>query len=115
MYYLGVLLLQNCVITQTTNQLLFSVQFGDQVLPDVNFAQDHALCANSIQQLIDALNPLQEEAAKVGIKGNWSKKKLNHQPWLGPQNPSQFLESLLNIHGISLYCLAFFMLLRHDP
>ena len=70
----------NCVIdhvmTRTTNRLPFGLQFGDRVLTDADFADDLGLVADSIDQLTDALEVLQEEAAKVGLKINWLKTKI---------------------------------------
>jgi hypothetical protein len=43
---------------------------------DADFADDLGLVADSIDQLTDALEVLQEEAAKVGLKINWLKTKI---------------------------------------
>ena len=48
----------------------FGLKFRDRILTYIDLADDLSLVTNTGQQLIDALNVLQEEAAKVELEVN---------------------------------------------
>ena len=64
------------VMTKTTSRLSFGLKFGDHTITDVDFADDLAILSDSMEQLLEALRILREEAAKVGLHINWNKTKI---------------------------------------
>ena len=64
------------VMTKTTSRLSFGLKFGDHTITDVDFADDLAILADSMEQLLEALQILREEAAKAGLHINWNKTKI---------------------------------------
>ena len=63
-------------MTKTTSCLSFGLKFGDHTITDVDFADDLAIMVDSMEQLLEALRILREEAAKVGLHINWNKTKI---------------------------------------
>ena len=63
-------------MTKTTSRLIFGLKFGDHTITDVDFSDDLAILADSMEQLLEALQILREEAAKVGLHINWNKTKI---------------------------------------
>ena len=61
---------------KTTSHLSFGLKFGDHTISYVDFANDLAILADSMEQLLEVLQILQEEAAKVGLHINWNKTKI---------------------------------------
>ena len=72
-------------MTKTTSRLSFGLKFGDHTITDVDFADDLAILADSMEQLLESLRILQEEAAKVGLHINWNKTKIMA---IGPPSPA---------------------------
>ena len=68
----------NCRIRydKTTPRLSFGLKFGDHAITDVDSADDLATLADSMEQLLETLRILREEAAKVGLHINWNKTKI---------------------------------------
>ena len=66
----------DCIMTKTTSRLSFGLKFRDRAITDVDFADDLAILADSMEQLLEALRILREEAAKVGLHINWNKTKI---------------------------------------
>ena len=64
------------VMTKTTSRLSFGLKFGDHTITDVDFTDDLAILADSMEQLLEALRILREEVAKVGLHINWNKTKI---------------------------------------
>ena len=64
------------IMTKTTSRLSLGLKFGDRAITDVDFAYDLAILADSVEQLLEALRILREEAAKVGLHINWNKNKI---------------------------------------
>ena len=83
-------------MTRTTNRLPFGFRFVDRALTDGDFVGDLALVTDSMQQLIDALNVLQEEAVKVGLTVNWRKTKIIVVKPPAPVGPPEFITVFLD-------------------
>ena len=64
------------IMAKTTSRLGFGLEFGDRFPSDAEFADDLALMAESMDQLVEALHILQKEAAKLGLQVNWEKTKI---------------------------------------
>ena len=64
------------VMTKITSRLSFGLKFGDHIITDVDFADDLAILADSMEQLLEALRIVREDAAKVGLHINWNKTKI---------------------------------------
>ena len=60
-------------MAKSTPRLGPGLKSNDRILSDADFAEDLALIAESVVQLVEALHNLQEEAAKVGLQVNWDK------------------------------------------
>ena len=63
-------------MTKTTSSLSFRLKFGDRAITDTDFTDDLAILADSMEQLLEALLILREEAAKLGLHINWNKTKV---------------------------------------
>ena len=63
-------------MTKTTPRLSFGLNFGDRAITDVDFADDLAILADFMEQLLEALRILREEAVKVRLHINWNKTKI---------------------------------------
>ena len=64
------------VMKKITSRLSFGLKLRDHTISDVNFADDLAILADSMEQLLEALQILREEAAKLGLHIDWSKIKI---------------------------------------
>ena len=64
------------IMTKNTSRLSFGPKFGDRAITDVDFVDDFAILVDSMEQLLEALRILREEAAKVGLHINWNKTKI---------------------------------------
>ena len=52
------------------------VTLGNEVLTDLDFADDVALLAEMLEVLVLAMTIMQEEVAVFGLQINWSKTKI---------------------------------------
>jgi hypothetical protein len=92
------------VMTRTTSRLSFGLKFGDRVITDADFADDLAILADSMEQLLEALRILREEAAKVGLQINWTKTKIMAiDPSSPAANPSVSLDSTTSIEVVQRF------------
>ena len=84
------------VMTKTISRISFGLKFGDHTIRDVDFADDLAILADSMEQLLEALRILREEAAKVGLHINWNKTKIMA---IDPSSPAS-LDSTTSIEVV---------------
>jgi hypothetical protein len=61
---------------KTTSRLNFGLKFGDRVISDVDFADDLAILADSMDQLLETLQILREEAKIMVLQINLNKTKI---------------------------------------
>ena len=54
------------------------VSLGNQILADLEYADDTASLCNILEELRDTLTIFSEEAKKLGLSVNWSKTELMH-------------------------------------
>ena len=64
------------VMTKTASLLSFGLIFRDHTITDVDFADDLVILVDSMEQVLEVLRILREEAAKVGLHTNWNKTKI---------------------------------------
>jgi len=63
------------IMTEATSRLSFWLKFGDRVISDADFADDLAFLADPMDQLLEALRNVQEEAIIMRLQINWDKTK----------------------------------------
>jgi len=54
----------------------FWVMFRECIISDADFADDLAILADSMDQLLEVLQILQDEAENMGLQINWDKTKI---------------------------------------
>ena len=64
------------VMTETISRLNFGLKFEDRIISDADVADDLAILADSMDQLLEELRILREQAANVGLQLNWDKTKI---------------------------------------
>ena len=64
------------IMTKTTSRLTFGLKFGDRAITGVDFADDLAFLADSMEQLLEAFRIPREDSAKVGLHIYWNKTKI---------------------------------------